>query len=124
MPPIGKRTLIVEDEAIVAMLVEDMLTDIGCKVLATAPTIPVALDLVAKLAMELAVVDVNLRGQTSYPVADALRARGIPFLFVTGYGAEALDDGYRHHRTLQKPFGEHELAQAIAAVLGPAPKIG
>src|SRR5271165_2043073 len=80
------RVLLVEDEAMIAMLIEDMLADLGCDVVATAGQLGEAVSLARSGSFDLAFLDLNLRGVPSYPVAQALRERGIPFAFVTGYG--------------------------------------
>ena len=114
----GLRLLVVEDEALVAMLVEDTLQALGCICVGPAGSVAQALDLLEREAVDLALLDVNLGGgESSYPVADALVARGIRFIFVTGYGAPGVDRRYDPAHVLQKPFDVHELAQAIAASL-------
>jgi CheY-like chemotaxis protein len=115
----GLRLLVVEDEARVAMLVEDMLQALGCICVGPAGSVAQALALLEREAVDLALLDVNRGGgERSYPVADALAARGLRFIFVTGYGAPGFDRRYDPVRVLQKPFDERELAQAIAAGLG------
>lgn len=111
----GLRVLIVEDEALVSMLLEDMLADHGCEVAATASRIAQALDLVADPSLELqaAILDVNLGGEPIFPVAEALAARGIPFAFATGYGAGGLPDQWRGRPTLQKPFSHDDVGKAL-----------
>ncbi len=102
----GKRVFLVEDEALVAMLVEDMLADEGCIVAATANRVPEAVETARDpaVAFDLAILDVNLAGQPVFPVAEALAARGVPFAFATGYGAGGLPDEWKLRPTLQKPF--------------------
>jgi CheY-like chemotaxis protein len=112
-----RRVLLVEDEMMVAMLVEDMLSDFGCQVVGPAARIADALALAEAEAVDVAILDVNLNGQETYPVADVLRAKGIPFVFATGYGAAGLRDGYRDLPALQKPFQQRELVRALAAVI-------
>lgn len=116
MPPVPTplKVLIVEDEAIVAMFLEDVVLDLGHEVVATAGRLDRALALANDLAYDLAVIDVNLNGETTYPLADCLAARGIPFIFATGYGADAIDAKWANAPMLQKPFQAHELAAAIA----------
>ena len=115
----GLRVLVVEDEALVAMLIEDMLTDFGCKVRGPAGSIRQALDAIAEEAPDAAILDVNLGGEAVYPVADALRACGAPFVLATGYGEMGVAEGYRDAPVLQKPFEERELQtrlrEAVAA---------
>jgi CheY-like chemotaxis protein len=102
--PAKKRVLLIEDEAIVAMLVEDMLDELGFEVAASASRLSEAVRLAQSETVDLAVLDVNLNGERSYPVADALRARSIPFVFVTGYGADGLEERFALTPTMQKPF--------------------
>ena len=82
----GRRVLVVEDEMIVAWLLEDMLADFGCTIVGPAARIDQALAMIKAEALDAAVLDVNLNGQQSYPLADALVTRGVPFVFSTGYG--------------------------------------
>lgn len=102
----GKRVFLVEDEALVAMLVEDMLADEGCTLAATASRVPEAVTKAQDMTLEfdIAILDVNLAGQPVFPVAEVLEARGVPFAFATGYGAGGLPDEWRNRPTLQKPF--------------------
>src|ERR1700709_523125 len=82
-----RRILIIEDEVLVAMYLEELLTEMGHQVAGPAARINDALELAREAAFDFAVLDVNLAGVPSFPVADVLRQRGIPFVFVTGYGA-------------------------------------
>lgn len=107
------RILIVEDESIVAMMIEDFVADLGHELAGTAGRLDQALKLAQNAEADIAVVDVNLNGQHTYPVAEALKARGVPFIFATGYGAAGLDDAWKHYPVLQKPFQMEELAAAI-----------
>ena len=109
----GKRFVVVEDEAIVAMLVEDFIVDLGGIVVATVARVADALALLDQTRPDAAVLDVNLAGQHSYPIADALGARAIPYLFVTGYGEAGLDAAYRDRPVLQKPFTCERFARAL-----------
>jgi CheY-like chemotaxis protein len=113
------RVLIVEDEALVAMLLEDMLIDAGYAVSGTVSAIPQALEFVAGSAMDfdVAILDVNLRGKPIFPVAQALAEAGKPFVFATGYGAGSLPEAWRDRPTLQKPFGAGDVERVLAAAL-------
>jgi CheY-like chemotaxis protein len=113
----GRRILIVEDEMVIAMLLEDMLEDIGCRVVATAAREAEALAALDAVEIDAAILDLNLNGARSYGIADALAARNIPFIFSTGYGAKVLEADYRQHPVLAKPFRVEELAGALAALL-------
>jgi CheY-like chemotaxis protein len=118
----GLRVLVVEDEALVSMLLEDMLADHGCEVAATASRLSQALDMVADpgLAFDAAILDVNLGGDPIFPVAEALAKRGSPFVFATGYGAGGLPESWRSRPTLQKPFSHDDVARALAQAVGRA----
>lgn len=109
------RVLVVEDEMLVAMNIEDMLLDLGHEVAGLASRLEPALALAREGAFDVAMLDVNLAGHASFPVADILRARGIPFLFATGYGAAGIAEGYRTAHVLQKPFQARDLEQALRA---------
>ena len=113
----GLRILVVEDEALAALQLEDMLTDLGCTVIGPAARVRQALDLLERQAIDAAVLDLNVAGELVYPVADRLTDRGIPFLFVTGYRASALTEAYRTRPLLQKPFHLPQLRQAILDTL-------
>ena len=108
------RVLIVEDEGMVSMLLEDMLFELGHTVAGLAPRLAVARALAEKIEADLAILDVNLDGEASYPVAEILTTRGVPFIFATGYGATGLQEGWRRAPVLSKPFQIRELAAAIA----------
>ena len=107
------RVLLVEDEALIAMLMEDMLGDYQCEVFATVSRLDEAVAVARSQSFDMAFIDVNLNGVPAYPVADALGERGIPFAFVTGYGAAASDKKYTGVPVLQKPFRGHDLETII-----------
>ena len=100
------------------MLVEDMLSDFGCEVVGPMARIEEAVEAAGQGGIDIAILDVNLAGKETYPVADALAEKGIPFVFATGYGAGGLRDGYKERPTLQKPFQQRDLVKALAAALG------
>jgi DNA-binding response OmpR family regulator len=108
------RVLIVEDEGMVSMLLEDMLSELGHTVAGLAPRLAVARTLAEKIEVDLAILDVNLDGEASYPIAEILTARGVPLIFATGYGATGLKEDWRRAPVLSKPFQIRELAVAIA----------
>lgn len=103
-PGDGRRVLVIEDEVLIGMLLEDMLTDLGYVVAGTASRLEEATGLARTANCDLAILDVNLNGQESYPVAEILAARGIPFMFATGYGERGMPSGFQNRPTLQKPF--------------------
>ena len=109
----GLRVLVVEDEMMVSMLIEDMLTDLGCSVIGPASRLDEAIELATTAELDCAVLDVNLGGQPIFPLADLLRERGRPFAFATGYGDAGLRDADRGTPVLQKPFREGDLARVL-----------
>ena len=113
------RILVVEDEYLIRMLLEDMLADLGHTVAAAVGTIAEAKELATTGDFNCAVLDVNLDGQEIFPVADILMKRGMPFVFVTGYGEGSLPETYRGRPTLQKPFQAERLEQTLASLLAP-----
>ena len=112
----GRHVLVVEDESTVLMLVEDMLEDLGFTV-DSAMQLSEAMPIARSAALDLAILDINLGEERSYPIADALSARGIPFVFATGYGSKGLDPAYRGFPVVQKPFRRQDLAAAVKRVL-------
>jgi CheY-like chemotaxis protein len=118
----GKRVLVVEDEIMVSWLLEDMLANLGCVVIGPAVRVDQALAIIESEPLDAAVVDLNLNGQISYPVADALAARGVPFVFSSGYSQDRLLEKYRGFPVLQKPFHRSELAEVLAKLLTPKSK--
>ena len=103
------RVLLVEDETLIARLMEEMLAEFACEVTATVGQLDEAMEVAATQRFDLAFVDVNLRGVPAWPLADVLRARGIPFAFVTGYGASATTATHADVPVLQKPFRVQDL---------------
>jgi CheY-like chemotaxis protein len=108
-----RRALVVEDEVMVAIYIEDLLAELGYEVVAVATRLDRALALARQGGFDFAVLDINLDGQMSFPVADVLREQGIPFLFASGYGSKGVNDNYHHAVRIQKPFRSSELVQAI-----------
>ena len=111
------RLLVVEDEYLIRMLLEDMLADLGYEVAAAVGTMAEASELAARGDFNAAILDVNLDGEEIYPVADILAARGLPFVFVTGYGERSLSEPYRGRPALQKPFQAEQLKAVLASLL-------
>lgn len=110
----GRTILLVEDDFIIALDQAAMLEEAGARVVGLAPTVAAALDLVAGSGhLDGAVLDVNLRGETSYPVADALRTRSVPFVFLTGYDPSIIAADYAGVPVCQKPLDLQRVAGAI-----------
>jgi CheY-like chemotaxis protein len=111
----GRNVLVVEDEPLVAMMVEDMLMDLGCTVVGPAMQLAEGMRLAETAQIDAAVLDINLNGARSFPIADLLKARGIPFLFATGYGGgEALEG--RQDPVIQKPYQMERLGEMLTAL--------
>ena len=115
-PLAGKRVLVIEDEAIIAVMVEDMLTELGATVVGPAATIAQGLKLAASEAIDGAVLDVNVRSERIDPIADVLQARGIPFVYATGYGGAA-SAGANRAPVIEKPYTSEKLAKAVTAAI-------
>ena len=111
----GMRVFVVEDEAMVSILVEEFLEELGCEITGTASRFDDALEKAGSLTVDLALLDVNLAGRLSYPVAELLIARGVPVVFSTGYGAAALPEALHGVTVLSKPFRHNQLAAAMQA---------
>lgn len=116
MPDV-QRILIVEDEPLIAMMLEDFLDALDRQVAGTADTVAGALDLVGSGGIDAAILDVNLRGgERSWPVADALATAGIPFVLATGGGEGDISDAHRGRPILAKPFTMDGVEKALAAL--------
>ena len=112
--PKAHRILIVEDEALIAIQLESALVGLGHHVEAIATRVNKAVLLARTIDIDFAILDINVAGTQSFPVADILRGRGISFMFATGYGTAGLVDGYRDEITLRKPYGLEELVRSMA----------
>jgi CheY-like chemotaxis protein len=113
-----KRILVVEDEPIVALSLQDMLEDMGFDVIGPAFRVAAALHLAGSEAIDAAILDVNMAGEDSFPVAETLRARFIPFLFATGYGRQGLAPGFESSPVLQKPYRDSQVLAALRLLIG------
>lgn len=113
----GKNILIVEDEMLVSMLMEDILLDCGAVAVGPAAQLREALDLARTAEIDAALLDVNLGGARSFPVADILAERGIPFVFTSGYGEAALEAPHQGRPVLEKPFSPESIGAALAGCL-------
>lgn len=112
----GRRILLVEDEMMILMLAEDMLSEVGCTVV-TANTVGAALALIEEQSFDAVLLDVNLAGVESYPVAEALRAQGTPFVFSTGYEQAGLRGDHQQAKVVAKPYRHQELVTALSRVI-------
>lgn len=113
----GRRVLIVEDEPLIGMVLTDYLEDAGCKIAGPAQTAEKALAMATSEAVDAALVDGNLAGQRVDQIVEALKARKIPFAFVTGYGREALPRGYDDAPILEKPFTQEQVVSTLDRLL-------
>jgi len=113
----GRRMLVVEDEMLIRMTIEDMLADLGCESVTAAATVDQAISLIDAHAFDAAMLDVNLNGNKSHAVADALAARGVPFVVSTGYAGHDMMDGYGDRPSLKKPFQYEELVKTLTRLL-------
>ena len=114
---VGSRVLIVEDDPIIAMTQAMILEGAGCVVLGPAPGVDQAILMIGAQSVDLALLDVNLDGEKVYPVADALAKRGVPFVFLSGYGSEMLPPTHRGQRCLTKPYDEDDLLRTLREAL-------
>lgn len=112
----GVRLLVVEDDWLVYILLEEMLTELGCQIVPAA-RVEEALALAAGETLDGALLDINLQGEASYPVAHELADRGIPFAFVTGYDSVAVREAFQDRPLLQKPMQDSDLLQVISGML-------
>lgn len=113
----GARVLVVEDEFAVLLLIEDMLSELGCEIVGTATRLSDALALAGRAECDAAILDVNINGENVGPVAETLAARGIPMVFSTGYGPTGIESRWRERPALQKPYRIEEFAAALRQAL-------
>jgi CheY-like chemotaxis protein len=113
----GLRALVVEDEGSVALLTESMLEELGCEVAASVSTLAQGLRAAAAERFDFAVLDVNLDGQSVFPVAEILMRRGLPFVFSTGYGRIGVPDTFKDFEVLSKPFAIEEFERKLHLAL-------
>lgn len=120
-PPLAQqpnqRVLIVEDDPLIATMMEDIMEDMGLTVIGPAGKLEEALALAANAGIDIALIDIHIQGGEAYPVAEALAERGIPFAFSTGSDTESLPEKYRSTPTLLKPFLQEEVQQVLAELL-------
>ena len=113
----GLSFLVVEDETIISLLLEDMLTSLGAASVWHASAVNEALASLKERRPDAVLLDVNLSGEAAYPVAELLEKEGIPFVFSTGYGVSGLSPRWNGKPTIQKPFTPEALDTALSAVL-------
>lgn len=115
----GLRVLLLEDEALVAMLAESMLEDLGCQVIGPAMRNAQAIALAESgQPIDAALLDVNVHSETAFPAAEALRRRGVPVAFATGYGQAGLPPEWADAPTLQKPYALDQLREVLGTLMG------
>jgi CheY-like chemotaxis protein len=107
------RLLVVEDESLIAILIEETLVRLGHILVASAVRVGPAVELARTAIVDAAILDINVHGEPIYPVATILVARQIPFLFVTGYNTGEIDERFRECPTVRKPFTGNELGDAL-----------
>jgi CheY-like chemotaxis protein len=112
-----RRVLVIEDEALIAMLIEDMIHDSGDEMAGSAGRLTDAVALAQGTQADVALLDINLGGALAYPVADVLRERGVPIVFTSGYGSAGLIERFQDCPILDKPFDQPSLEKAIHAIL-------
>jgi len=110
----GLRVLVVEDELLVALMVEDALTDQDCVVVGPCSRVREALQAVETANLDAAVLDINIAGEQVFPVADALDRRGVPFLLVSGYGQAAVPENRPFWKVCAKPFRTEDMVSMLA----------
>jgi len=113
----GLKAFVVEDEPLVSMLVQDILSEFGCVVVGSASSVSDALSQVTgNVDLDVAILDVNLHGDKSFPIADALIEQGTPFLFATGFGPADIAERYPDVPLVHKPFTPYSLAQTLSGL--------
>ncbi len=108
------RVLVVEDETLVALILEDMLVELGHEIVGPAATLSAGLEIAERQEIDIAILDLNLKGVSSLPIANALRERGVPVVFSTGYGRGGLPEPFGDAPLLQKPFQQADIEDVIA----------
>lgn len=106
---------------LIAVLLEEMIADLGHEVIGRAAALDEALQMARDGSLDVAILDVNLNGEDVHPVADVLAARGIPFAFSTGYGQRRLPEPHRDRPILHKPFQRHDVAKIFTGLVSQSP---
>jgi DNA-binding response OmpR family regulator len=107
------RVLVLEDEYLIAQMIEDLLAEAGCQVVGTAARLADALALADPRRVDLVLLDVNIGGEMAFPLVERLERSGIPLVFLTGYGRSILPEAHAGHPVVSKPFSAQQLLQAI-----------
>lgn len=118
------RVLVVDDEALIAMMLSDLLAEYGHETVGPAHSEGQALELIETTRVDAAILDVTLGDQNSFTVAAALSGRGIPFAFATGHGVHAMPDAFRGRKTVSKPFDFDVVRLLVDELVGPQARIG
>ena len=113
----GLRVLVVEDEGSVALLIENMLEELGCHVTASVATLVKALNAARADLFDFALLDINLDGELVFPVAEILKSRQLPFVFSTGYGRVGVPDKFKEYEVLNKPFTIEDFKTKLLGML-------
>ena len=117
----GRRILVVEDDLMIGMLIDDVLKEAGCEVVGPMPRLAPALQAASEQRLDGALLDINLAGEVVSPVADRLIERGVPFVFLTGYGWHMLPERFHSRPLVTKPCRQDMLLAELArAVNGPS----
>ena len=114
----GRTVLVVEDEMAIVVMIEDTLLELGVDVVGPTAHLDAGMDLAKAARIDAAVLDINIRGGNSYPIADILAERNIPFVFCSGYGEWALEHRHRDRPRLTKPFSASDLSTCVSELLG------
>jgi DNA-binding response OmpR family regulator len=109
----GGRVLILEDEPIIGFALEDMLIEIGCAAVLLTTRIDEAMQIIREERVDAAILDVNIHGERSYPVADALKLKQVPYIFASGYGDTEHPPEHRLTPTLVKPYNVDDIRAAL-----------
>lgn len=123
IPPPHHSVFLAEDEAMIRMMIADMLEELGYSIAAEASNVASALLLARSARFDLAILDVKLDGEMISPVAGVLKASSVPFFFASGYGSPPLPEAFQGYLTLQKPFQIEGLARAISETLKTGKKV-
>ena len=114
----GRRILVVEDSPVLAPFTVDVLDELGCKVVGSAPNMAVAREMVEAGGFDAALMDIHIRGERVFPLCEALAAKGVPFVLTSGYADWNMPEKWRDRPRLQKPYTLDKVEEALKAVLG------